>query len=123
MTLRAQVGEAVRAARLRRGWTVRDLAPRVEVSFQQVASIETGAQNTTVDRLEKIAAALGEEPVFRWRSDDAALLVVPPHIRPLVERLIRAHDRMPARALDALDLQLQAWEQLPAASERLKLAK
>ena len=58
----AQVlGANVRRLRRERGWTQGELAYRISVTRPQVANIEAG-RNTTVQRLEYFARALGVEP-------------------------------------------------------------
>ncbi|MFC0314336.1 TetR family transcriptional regulator [Gordonia phosphorivorans] len=56
------VGAAVRAARGRRGMTLRELARLLEVSPGTVSAIENGKVGLTVLRLRQVAAALGVEP-------------------------------------------------------------
>ena len=52
------IGERIRAARVRRGWTVRGLAREIEVSASLISQIETGKSQPSVSSLYAITTAL-----------------------------------------------------------------
>jgi transcriptional regulator with XRE-family HTH domain len=57
-----EIGAEIRHLRLKRGYTLRDLAARAGVSFQYVSAIETGTQERpTLPTLEQVVRALGAE--------------------------------------------------------------
>ena len=56
------VGEKIRAARKTAGLTQKELAEKMNISYQNLAQWETGKRNPKLENLEKIAAAL-EIPV------------------------------------------------------------
>jgi transcriptional regulator with XRE-family HTH domain len=52
------LGEALKARRIAKGMTLRDLATKVGLTHAAIDHIENGRRNTTVDTLSKIAEAL-----------------------------------------------------------------
>lgn len=54
----AQCGERIIQARDHRGWSQRELAKRTGFSNQQISKVETGAVNTPIETLARIAEAL-----------------------------------------------------------------
>jgi transcriptional regulator with XRE-family HTH domain len=54
---------AIRAARLRRGWTVRELAERVGVSHPTIAKVERGDPTVAVGTMLEAATLVGV-PLF-----------------------------------------------------------
>ncbi|WP_263357312.1 helix-turn-helix domain-containing protein [Acidicapsa ligni] len=52
-------------ARLRRGWTQRQLAQRMGTTQSAIARLENGRSSPTVKTLEKMAAATGSRLVMR----------------------------------------------------------
>ena len=54
----AGVGERVKAHRLARGWSMRQLAERAGVSHNQINTVETGKISPLLDSVVRIAAAL-----------------------------------------------------------------
>ena len=56
------LGDRVRAMRLQRGWTLRDLARESGVSSRFLVQLESGRGNISVRRLADIAAALNTSP-------------------------------------------------------------
>lgn len=59
MDVTQALGERVRAARLRRGWTLDQLAETAGVSRRMAVNIEQGATNPTLATLLKLSEALG----------------------------------------------------------------
>lgn len=65
-------GMAIRAARRRRGLTLREFAHRLEVSPATVSAIENGKTGISVARLHQCAAALGLTPAQILSGTDIA---------------------------------------------------
>jgi XRE family transcriptional regulator, aerobic/anaerobic benzoate catabolism transcriptional regulator len=63
-----QLGEKLRAVRMRRGMTLRQLARECELSVRFLAKVELGRGNISVDRLHDIATAL-DVPVESLAAD------------------------------------------------------
>lgn len=61
MSLRRQVGDAIRALRVARGLTQDDLADAAATTQRRISMIESGRHGLRVDTLERIADALGAE--------------------------------------------------------------
>ena len=57
------LGVAIRAARLRRGWTVRELAERVGVSHPTIVKVERGDPSVAAGTLLEAATLVGV-PLF-----------------------------------------------------------
>ena len=57
-----RVGRNVKRARLRRGWTQRELAERVGIGQVYVAQIEGAAREVSLSMLGKLAKALRMKP-------------------------------------------------------------
>jgi transcriptional regulator with XRE-family HTH domain len=55
-------GQNIKAARERAGISQTELAERIGTTRQQIGKYETGTQDMTVERMLRIAAALGVEP-------------------------------------------------------------
>lgn len=62
------LGEAIRSARLERGWTQRDLSTRVDVSERLISRWESGAGYPSVPMLERLGRAFGWE--LPWPIDE-----------------------------------------------------
>jgi transcriptional regulator with XRE-family HTH domain len=61
--LRARLGAALQKHRLLRGLTQAELAEYANLSLKYVGEIERGDANTTLDVLERLAAAVGRNPI------------------------------------------------------------
>src|SRR5436305_7241075 len=74
MTDRAghHAGEAIRAARVAAGLSLRALAQSINVSPATVSAIENGKTGLSVARLQDVAAVLGVRPTRLLSSDDSA---------------------------------------------------
>lgn len=59
MGTRISIGDAIRAARLKEGLTVRDLAAECGLAANHISRIETGKYNYTIDTLFQVLNALG----------------------------------------------------------------
>lgn len=57
-----RLGEAIRAARLERGWSQADLAEQVGIDRKTVNRIENGVHSTLVGTVYSIARALDRPP-------------------------------------------------------------
>ena len=53
----------IRAERLKRGWTQRDLATRARVPQPTISRLEAGARKLDLEVLERIAKAFGIAPL------------------------------------------------------------
>jgi AcrR family transcriptional regulator/DNA-binding XRE family transcriptional regulator len=84
MNVVEDVGGHIRAARRRRGWSVRRLAAEIGVSVGTVSAIENGRTGLTVARLTAIADALGTDPrvLLADREDHASPAAEPPPAAP-----------------------------------------
>jgi transcriptional regulator with XRE-family HTH domain/quercetin dioxygenase-like cupin family protein len=71
------IGERIRAARVRRGWTVRGLAREIGVSASLISQIETGKSQPSVSSLYAITTALdiSVEDLFAAADDEAGDVV------------------------------------------------
>ena len=56
-------GENVRRVRLERGMTLEALAVEVGLAYSYMGGIERGQKNPTLDVVERIASALGIDPI------------------------------------------------------------
>jgi transcriptional regulator with XRE-family HTH domain len=61
--LRTRLGAALQKHRLRRGLTQSQLAEFANLSLKYVGEIERGSANTTLDALERLADAVGWDPM------------------------------------------------------------
>jgi transcriptional regulator with XRE-family HTH domain len=61
--LRKRLGAALQKHRLQRGLTQAELAEFADLSLKYVGEIERGAANTTLEVLERLAAAVGWNPM------------------------------------------------------------
>lgn len=68
----AQLGSALRSARIRRGLTQADAASSVGLKQKTVSSLETMGARTSVETLYKMLSALGLELVIRDNADASA---------------------------------------------------
>jgi transcriptional regulator with XRE-family HTH domain len=59
---RAKLGRAIRTARQKRGWTLRELGAHAGVSVSQLSHVERGASDPSLDTLRDLAEALGTTP-------------------------------------------------------------
>ena len=59
MDHRKDIGDRIRELRSSKGWTVRELAEKSGVTYQNINKIENGLYSTGVDVLGRIADALG----------------------------------------------------------------
>jgi transcriptional regulator with XRE-family HTH domain len=63
-----RLGEKIREDRKAKGWTLKDLSARVNISLTTLQRIETGAVSPSVDLLVKIASKL-QQPVASYLAD------------------------------------------------------
>lgn len=69
--LLATLGRRARAARLARGWTLREVAERSGVSARFLVQLEAGEGNISVRRLAEVARSLGTTASALLAPDDA----------------------------------------------------
>ena len=60
----------IRKIREKKGWSLRDLASRAEISASMVYYIEIGERQPSLATLTALAAALGVTPGFLLREDE-----------------------------------------------------
>jgi transcriptional regulator with XRE-family HTH domain len=76
METRDGLGEMIRTARLRRGWTQRELAARLDVDKSYISQWETGARKWPQEHIKAIARELGLSQVAMAVA--AGLIETPP---------------------------------------------
>lgn len=67
-----QLGELLRAARLRRGLTQADIARGLGISVQAVSKLERNAGRASFDRVHRLCLLLGMELLLRPRPAPAS---------------------------------------------------
>lgn len=72
--LLAAVGGKIREARIRNGWTLKDISTMTGFSHGQLSDIENGRVNVTVETLARVALAL-EVPMAALAAIDVKKLV------------------------------------------------
>jgi transcriptional regulator with XRE-family HTH domain len=75
MNYREEIGSELQTLRVQRGLTVRELAEASGVHYSNIAKIENGRYNVSVDILGKVAEALGCKLTFEPREEDKRVLV------------------------------------------------
>lgn len=68
MNYREEIGSELQTLRVQKGLTVRELAEASGVHFSNIAKIENGKYNVSVDILGKVAEALGYKLAFTRRE-------------------------------------------------------
>ncbi|MGF3025593.1 helix-turn-helix domain-containing protein [Methylobacterium aquaticum] len=93
------IGDRIRTARKRRGWTLRMLAAEIGIHAASLQQAETGASHLSDQRLADVASALGlpvcyftaELPVAEISDEEAemvrALRALPPEGRAYLQRI------------------------------------
>lgn len=72
--LLAAVGGKIREARVKNGWTLKDISTMTGFSHGQLSDIENGRVNVTVETLARVALAL-EVPMAALAAIDVKKLV------------------------------------------------
>src|SRR5260370_38983519 len=110
-----QLGEKLRAVRVRRGMTLRQLARECKLSARFLAKVELGHGNISVDRLHDIATAL-DVPVESLAAD--GLPATPPFEQPaaLLKKL------PPSQLRDAHKLLLEKFGGADSAARSSRIA-
>lgn len=72
MNLRGRIAQNLRRLWLEKGWSQEVLSERVGMDRAYVSALERSTNAATVDMLEKLASALGVEPVDLLDYRDAA---------------------------------------------------
>jgi transcriptional regulator with XRE-family HTH domain len=68
MNYREEIGSELQTLRVQKGLTVRELAEASGVHYTNIAKIENGRYNVSVDILGKVADALGYKLTFEVRG-------------------------------------------------------
>ena len=100
------LGEQLKAARLAKTWTQKELSERAGISISMVSAVERGQRNVTIETLAAIATALqsqlsielAEAPALR--GEDAEL----------VDRVRRIVPRLDPALRATLEILLSGWE-------------
>jgi transcriptional regulator with XRE-family HTH domain len=105
--LRIRLGTALQKHRLQRGLTQAELAEFADLSLKYVGEIERGEANTTLEVLERLAVAVGWDPMealegMREPLSEGVRLLLLDEVQQILERL-----RNMTRWLQALDPALQ----------------
>lgn len=119
--LRIRLGAALQKHRLQRGLTQAELAEFADLSLKYVGEIERGEANTTLAVLERLAAAVGWNPMdalegLREPLSEGVRLLLLDEVQHILDRL-----RNMTKWLQALDPALQPQPprgQAPERSER-----
>lgn len=114
--LRIQLGAALQKHRLQRGLTQAELAEFADLSLKYVGEIERGEANTTIEVLERLAAAVGWNPMdalegLREPLSEGVRLLLLDEVQQILDRL-----RNMTRWLQALDPALQTPLPRPGAA-------
>ena len=64
--MKRMLGERVKSRRLSLGLSVQDLASRAQVSASYIYAIEAGERGSHIDKLTRIALALGTDLMELW---------------------------------------------------------
>lgn len=76
----AEHGEFLKQARLKKGWTLRELGAKIGRSDATIQSIEAGRQRGSFDILLKLAGALGIPPNLVLDKANLNIMLIPsPH--------------------------------------------
>jgi transcriptional regulator with XRE-family HTH domain len=114
--MRIRLGAALQKHRRQRGLTQAELAEFTDLSLKYVGEIERGEANTTLDVLERLAAAVGWNPMdalegLREPLSEGVRMLLLDEVQKMVERL-----RNMSKWLQALDPALQAKAPPPGAT-------
>ena len=106
--LRIRLGAALQKHRLQRGLTQAELAEFADLSLKYVGEIERGEANTTLEVLERLAAAVGWNPMdalegLREPLSEGVRVLLLDEVQQILERL-----RNMSKWLQALDPALTA---------------
>jgi transcriptional regulator with XRE-family HTH domain len=112
--LRTRLGAALQKHRLARGLTQAELAEFADLSLKYVGEIERGEANTTLEVLERLAAAVGWNPMdalegLREPLSEGVRVLLLDEVRQILDRL-----RNMTKWLQALDPALQPTARRPA---------
>ena len=120
--LRIRLGAALQKHRLQRGLTQAELAEFADLSLKYVGEIERGEANTTLEVLERLAAAVQWNPMdalegIREPLSEGVRMLLLDEVHQMLDRL-----RNMTRWLQALDpaLQIKAARQAAEDHQRLK---
>jgi transcriptional regulator with XRE-family HTH domain len=113
--LRIRLGAALQKHRLQRGLTQAELAEFADLSLKYIGEIERGTANTTIEVLERLAAAVGWDPMdalegLREPLSEGVRMLLLDEVQQILDRL-----RNMTRWLQALDPVLQAKGPRPGA--------
>jgi transcriptional regulator with XRE-family HTH domain len=105
--LRIRLGAALQKHRLQRGLTQAELAEFADLSLKYVGEIERGEANTTLEVLERLAAAVGWNPMdaldgLREPLSEGVRVLLLDEVQQILDRL-----RNMTKWLQALDPALQ----------------
>jgi transcriptional regulator with XRE-family HTH domain len=118
--LRSRLGTALQKHRLHRNMTQAELAEFADLSLKYVGEIERGEANTTIEVIERLAAAIGWDPMdalagLREPLSEGVRMLLLDEVREILDRL-----RNMTKWLQALDPALQAKATRAAAPEKAR---
>jgi transcriptional regulator with XRE-family HTH domain len=116
--LRIRLGAALQKHRLARGLTQAELAEFADLSLKYVGAVERGTANTTIEVLERLAAAVGWDPMdalegLREPLSEGVRMLLLDEVQQIFDRL-----RNMTKWLQALDPALQTKTIRAPAPER-----
>lgn len=76
MLTKHELGRRLRRTRFEKGLTLKDVAGRCGMSATHISEVERGKTSPTIGALQRISAALGEDPSFFVREDSLPRVVV-----------------------------------------------
>jgi transcriptional regulator with XRE-family HTH domain len=119
--LRIRLGTALQKHRLQRGLTQAELAEFADLSLKYVGEIERGEANTTLEVLERLAAAVEWNPMdalegLREPLSEGVRMLLLDEVQQILERL-----RNMTKWLQALDPALHARAPRPQEDEHQRL--
>jgi XRE family transcriptional regulator, regulator of sulfur utilization len=111
--LRIRLGQSLQKHRLARGFTQEEVAEHTDLSLKYVGEIERGEANVTLEKLERLAAAVGWNPMdalegLREPLSEGVRVLLLDEVQQILERL-----KNMTKWLQALDPALQAQGKPP----------
>jgi transcriptional regulator with XRE-family HTH domain len=107
---RAALGQRIKAARLARLLTQREVAERAGIGRDALAKYETGARGIGVDELMRLAAALRTPVAALLGEAPPAAAAQPPTLAPPLDTIVRIlteHPDFTPQVLEMLELLLE----------------
>lgn len=87
------IGESIREARLKKGWTQKQLGDKCNMADSAIRRYESDRGNPTIETLKRIATALEVDP-YSLMDFDMATAVLEDHINGRAKHLLTAFDQL-----------------------------